>query len=861
LPGPDIEELLLQFETNGPQAASALEKLTPWFVAVDRDAERGAPIDDDTAMHFGYAAIDFAGLAHRPPTMRTALETLERAANLTRLHELGDEAVEVELNLAHVLRAGGRNADAESRLQRAVVDLADAVANLPMLYVELAECARTRGDRRAAQTYIERGAAICEASKGRRDPDLQRTCEGYIVGERAQILIDLGLTDRAAPLVAREIELLGRDPEPDVRAACLLHECALLSASDKHERIVDKLRDVLASSEAAQYSPSPRAELRYFFGSALAEQVHEKPELAGEAKVALLGALAETALSSRSKWTAQAHVADLDRRAGDFAAATRELQAVRATFIADATDPGADSAWLTALEARLALDSGADKATRERLLVALEADFTNFLDEWSAAPERSEGIGFLLYSERRAILVELVRLLLDVRERAAGSLAALDRLVRAQGLGSLARFLGGDDVKFEIARRELCSPRVGVLEFLPGPERSFVFAYDDEHLLCEELAASRTWEQDRRDWLVLLSQPPRSGGDRQQRRRQIADSGARLAQALLPAATRELLRTWDEVAIVGIDLLGCTPFDALPLDEHATLGQSLATTYLPSLTVGSRLLKRAGPGVASSLQLTVLAAPTDPSDTGDLQVTWTPIAWNADHERELRRVYGTNEVQVFVGDAASLCTLRGLSNWGGGGVLEFVAHGFYQPASEPPSGIALAPCTASKGLIHAADLERLAVGPLVVLAVCGAGRTPLRSGDDGVSNLGGAFMKAGAQCVVLSPVDLEQGATELLLDEFHAQIARGESPARAMRAARRKLSADERYSDPFYNSMLQVVGLGWRPLVSASTAAAPPAAPTASLRFLLLSLLAAACVALALVWRARRLRARLDAQG
>jgi hypothetical protein len=321
------------------------------------------------------------------------------------------------------------------------------------------------------------------------------------------------------------------------------------------------------------------------------------------------------------------------------------------------------------------------------------------------------------------------------------------------------------------------------------------------------------------------------------------------------------LRTWDEVAIVGIDLLGCTPFDALPLDEHTTFGHALATTYLPSLTVGSRLLKRAGPSLAPTLRLTVLAAPTDPSNAGDLRLAWTPIAWNADHERQLRRVYGESGVQVFTGEAANLSTLKRSAGWAANDVLEFVAHGFYEPASEPPAGIALAPCAVSNGLVHAADLERLEVGWLVVLAVCGAGRTPLRSGDDGVSNLGGAFMKAGAQCVVLSPVDLEQGATELLLDEFHAQVVRGESPARAMRAARRKLSANERYADPFYNSMLQVVGLGSRPLVSPGTDAAAPSAPATPLRFVLLLLLASAGAAIGLAWRARRLRARLDAQG
>jgi CHAT domain-containing protein len=97
--------------------------------------------------------------------------------------------------------------------------------------------------------------------------------------------------------------------------------------------------------------------------------------------------------------------------------------------------------------------------------------------------------------------------------------------------------------------------------------------------------------------------------------------------------------------------------------------------------------------------------------------------------------------------------------------------------------------------------------------VCGAGRGPLRSGDDGVTNLGGACFKAGAVCVLISPIDLEQTATEKLLDLFHERFAAGETPARAMLAARRALAADPRFADPFYHSMLQVVGIGHRPLV------------------------------------------------
>jgi len=162
--------LLEQLRAGGPDASSALDRLATWFVAVDRDIERGSPIDDDTTRSYAYTAIDFIGLVQRPFGVRPTFEALEIAARITRLHKLSETGVEVELNFAHVLNAAGRSAEAQARLERAVVELADAVINLPMLYVELSQCLRARGDRRAAQTCIDHGDAICREHKSERDP-------------------------------------------------------------------------------------------------------------------------------------------------------------------------------------------------------------------------------------------------------------------------------------------------------------------------------------------------------------------------------------------------------------------------------------------------------------------------------------------------------------------------------------------------------------------------------------------------------------------------------------------------------------------------------------------------------------------
>jgi hypothetical protein len=122
-----------------------------------------------------------------------------------------------------------------------------------------------------------------------------------------------------------------------------------------------------------------------------------------------------------------------------------------------------------------------------------------------------------------------------------------------------------------------------------------------------------------------------------------------------------------------------------------------------------------------------------------------------------------------------------------------------------------------------------------------------------VTNLAGAFFLAGADTVLLSPVDLEFTATMALTNVFHERLrVHGESPARAMMEARRALAREGPYTHPYYTSMVQVLGLGHRARFEPLAASAPlPSrnnfAPLA--RVTLLAVLAAGAVALA--WRAR----------
>lgn len=94
---------------------------------------------------------------------------------------------------------------------------------------------------------------------------------------------------------------------------------------------------------------------------------------------------------------------------------------------------------------------------------------------------------------------------------------------------------------------------------------------------------------------------------------------------------------------------------------------------------------------------------------------------------------------------------------------------------------------------------------------------PQRAGEDGTAHLGGAFLRAGAQAVVASRAKLDLGSTlELARIAMRGMVAEGRSPAEAMRDARREVSARPQWAHPYYHSLMQVLGVGDRPVLEAS---------------------------------------------
>jgi hypothetical protein len=155
-------------------------------------------------------------------------------------------------------------------------------------------------------------------------------------------------------------------------------------------------------------------------------------------------------------------------------------------------------------------------------------------------------------------------------------------------------------------------------------------------------------------------------------------------------------------------------------------------------------------------------------------------------------------------------------------VLHFFTHGLRDPELERPAGLLLAADGIHGGRLWCGQAEDLAVPPLVVLSVCGAGRGPVREGSGPVTHLGGAFLFAGADAVVHSHSDLYELPTLALMEVLHARLAAGDSPAEALRRARCALVEGGEWTDPYYHGLLRVIGLAHRPVFSAPAEAARP---------------------------------------
>lgn len=687
-------------------------------------------------------------------------------------------------------------------------------------YIKVRLAASFRADHEWGEAHRWLREGIAEAEANPTDDELARR----VVGESFLYHQALGLLDHAWADLQEERRLVARLPESALRRGNLVwHELEYYLMTDGFEQVKETAENYIAASPGSRYLDR----VYYSQGLSLGERAYLDHRHRAPAIELLKQALdfenpAGRHLTDRERVDIEVHLAEMHAAEGDRVRALEWVEAAERRIGSLEQREGSvrlRSAARGRMLARwLTITGDASDTERREALEEMRLTLEDLLREWRTVPASPSGTGFLHTSTARRIVARLLHATLLVESGPRGIERAVEDLARVQAERTLARRLKvPEDLSIEEIRSSLLSPGHGLLVYLPAPERGLVFAIDDEGAQVAEIEP----------WIVLHSLRGKAMGDLVRRPRPGVESLPStskvhdLAKHLVPESLHEMIEEWDAVTVTGLDLVGWIPFDALPIFDDRPIGLTRAIDVLPSIPVGIHLAtRRAKREIATDFLF--LGVPTpDPETARRYQVDDLEAAWTSDHPAALRRASGGRPLRLFTGAEATRDRLRD-GSLDGVGFLHVLTHGVFNSKSDPdtlrdrPAGLLLAPTEeGDEGIAWCADVEAGSPAPsLVLLSACGAANAPMRTGDDGASHLGGAFLAAGADTVVLSRDPLDFDATLELSTRFTEHLSRGDvSPARALQRARADLVAEHPgWSHPFYYGLLQTSGVGHAPL-------------------------------------------------
>jgi CHAT domain-containing protein len=282
-----------------------------------------------------------------------------------------------------------------------------------------------------------------------------------------------------------------------------------------------------------------------------------------------------------------------------------------------------------------------------------------------------------------------------------------------------------------------------------------------------------------------------AGGDARRAGRAVGDRViAPLVRALPARVTRLVLVPDGAIARV--------PFDALVLPDGRYLLQRFAIGSAPSSA--SFLALRGRATAAEPGRLLAVGDPAfageraAPSDSGEmLRASFagtgglTRLAASADEARLVARFGGTS--QVLTRAEASEAGVRG-AKLGDFQVLHFATHALVDDRVMSRSALALAPGGGHDGFLTLADLAALPLrAELVVLSACRTLRGVEVNGE-GVQGLATSLLHAGARTVVATRWRIGDERTRPFVAHFYQELSRGLPVAEALREAKLAALAD-----------------------------------------------------------------------
>ena len=251
----------------------------------------------------------------------------------------------------------------------------------------------------------------------------------------------------------------------------------------------------------------------------------------------------------------------------------------------------------------------------------------------------------------------------------------------------------------------------------------------------------------------------------------------------------------------------------------ALRGEAKATQSRPFLGIGDPSFQ--GGGANQALALGALASacqtggPADPALLRALQ----PLPETAAEVQAVGRDLGASPDDILLGSAASESAFRAkpLDQYA---VIYFATHGMLpgELHCQAQPGLVLSPppspprSTADDGLLTASEIADLKINAnLVVLSACNTGAEGgTRFGGGALEGLADAFFNAGARAVLASHWEVPSAATQALMTQTFATLAKdpNKDAAQALRQAQLALIAQEATAHPFNWAAFTLIGGG-----------------------------------------------------
>ncbi|MBG0567021.1 CHAT domain-containing protein [Actinoplanes aureus] len=260
------------------------------------------------------------------------------------------------------------------------------------------------------------------------------------------------------------------------------------------------------------------------------------------------------------------------------------------------------------------------------------------------------------------------------------------------------------------------------------------------------------------------------------------DGALRELRRALITPVEHLLQPGFQLTVVPYRELTLIPWGLLPDADGRPLSDDFAIALAPSVSILAALRERSHLFSGGTLRAYVAADPDlKPRDRARGLVALPQARLEANTvSRWVKQVTGMVDVITRVGGDATDRSFR--TETAGASLLHLATHAVLrEPAVD--SVLYFTPAAGSAGTVTPADIEQLRLDDTIVfLAACDTGQGRVTS--DGILGLGDAFLRAGAQAVVLSLTKVSDAATGLLADAFYrALTTREASVAQALQAA------------------------------------------------------------------------------